>query len=142
MTSAALAALLPLALQLCDRYALSDQAVGLVLLWEVLIRRSTSSLLAAVGTWLFPLLHKVFLAVPASFATAEAETADPHRSFAHHYSTNAVIVVASRVMQALIVANQSSPIGSHYAHLLVQRVEYKVRDSNCSEGNVQFHGGY
>ena len=126
MTSAALAALLPIALQLCDRYTVFDQGLGLVLLWEVLVQRSTSSLLAAVGSWLLPVLHKLFLATPASFVNSDTTAAD-----ASHYSTNAVIVVASRVLQAVIVTNQSSPIGSHHAHLLLQRVEYKVRCSVC-----------
>lgn len=121
MTSAALAALLPIALQLLDRYTLSDQCLGLVVLWELLVQRSTSSLLAAVGPWLLPTLHKVFLAVPASFASA-----DMTASSVDSYSTNAVIVVASRILQAVVITNQSSPIGTHHAHLLLQRVLYKV----------------
>ena len=91
------------------------------LLWELLVQRSTSSLLAAMGSWLLPILHKLFLAVPASFAGA-----DTTASGADSYSTNAAIVVASRVLQAVVVTNQSSPIGTHHAHLLLQRVLYKV----------------
>jgi hypothetical protein len=119
MTSAALAALLPIPLQLCDRYALSDQTLGLVLLWELMVQRSTPSLLAALGSWLLPMLHKLFLAIPTSFSDADASNVGS-------YSTNGAIVVASRVLQAVIVTNQASPVGCHHAHLLLQRVEYKV----------------
>jgi hypothetical protein len=127
LTSAALAALVPLALQLADGYVLADQCLGLALLWALLAAggRAPTSLLLTTGPWLLPALHRLAQTVPAAFASQDATD----RLGGGSAGTAAFLVC--RVHQVVAVACLASPTGAgtHHAHLLLQRAVQRVGTS-------------
>ena len=126
LTSAALAALLPLALQLADRPALADQVLGLALLWALLAAgRAPTSLLLATGPWLLPALHRLAETVPAAFTVTDKDADEGGNS------AGAAALLMCRLHQVVAVACLASPggAGHHHAHLLLQRAVQRVGTS-------------